>query len=109
MKVYVDELPECCCECACCNHDVDYGACCNLGAFDYGSDHQTLYKHPRCPLQSLTDHDKQVRKKVCEKISEKVKNFNKVYLYPDYTKSDAIECILDDIEEILDQIQGEAK
>lgn len=99
MKVYVDKLPECCCECACCNHDVDYGACCNLGAFDYESDHQTLYKHPRCPLQSITDYTKQVGKEVCEEIRNKIEQAKMIYEW----KGKEIT-----IEEILDQI-GETK
>ena len=43
MKVYVDELPEGCCECPCCNHDVYYGSCCNLGAYEYKDFHQALF------------------------------------------------------------------
>jgi Holliday junction resolvase len=70
---------------------------------------QYLYIHDNegFIFKELSEHDKQVRQEVCEEIKEKVKNFNKVYLYPDYTKSDAIECILDDVEEILEQTQGE--
>lgn len=55
MKVYVDKLPSACDECPCCNNDVDYGACCNLGAYDYAECHQTIYKHPKCPLQSTSE------------------------------------------------------
>lgn len=54
-NIYVDELPKDCSECPCCNNDIDYGACCNLGAYDYTECHQTIYKHQNCPLKSLTD------------------------------------------------------
>lgn len=100
MKVYVDELPECCNECPCCNYDTDYGSCCNLGAYEYDDYYQTLYKHPRCPLQSLTDYTKQVRKEVVQEISKNVA-VDKINgkLYARY----------DDLAKVLDQIQGETK
>lgn len=55
-------------------------------------------------LQDLNDHDKQVRKEVCDWIKQKIKQIDDVYKYPDYDKSDAVEYVLDAVEEILDQI-----
>lgn len=57
-NIYVETMPSACDECPCCNNDVDYGACCNLGAYDYAECHQTIYKHPNCPLKPLIAHDK---------------------------------------------------
>ena len=108
MKVYVDELPECCNECPCCNNDVDYGSCCNLGAYEYEDYYQTIYKHPRCPLQSLADHDKQVRKQVCDEIGRKITMIAK--RHPNHNigfdcEDIQISCL--EITSVLDQIQGE--
>ena len=62
MKVYVDELPKDCIDCPC---ESEYY--CNLlnedvGCLEWGETHKN------CPLQSLTDYTKQVRKEVCEEI-----------------------------------------
>lgn len=70
MEVYVKELPNSCDECPCCNSDVDYGACCNLGAFDYKDCHQTLYKHLKCPIKSLIKIRQEERSKVCDDIRQ---------------------------------------
>lgn len=105
MKAYVSELPECCDECPCCNHDVDYGSCCNLGAYDYEEWHQTDSKHNKCPLQSLADHDKQVRKELLQEIdySALIKMSKKP---DDLFYKDAI---YESFKERLEQIQGEDK
>ena len=76
MRIYVDELPQCCDECPCCNKDKDYGSCCNLGTYEYEDYYQIIYKHPRCPLQSLSEYTKQVRKEVCDKVYNVFTNQN---------------------------------
>ena len=53
MKVYVDELPKSCLECECENCEHQYIEC----FIDE--------RHPNCPLQTLADYTKQVRKEVC--------------------------------------------
>ena len=62
MKVYVDELPSCCEDCVC--HSGVSGRCKLL--------HRTTFDIPPrdCPLQSLADYTKQVRKEVCDKFVE---------------------------------------
>ena len=105
MRIYVDELPKSCGECPCCNNDVDYGSCCNLGAYEYDDYHQTTTRHHRCPLQTIAEHDKQVRKKVCEKI---YRNCEPLFrLVNNYDNGDIIE--RNELVDILDQIQGETK
>lgn len=93
MKVYVDELPKDCIDCPCeseyyCNLLNEDVGCCKWGEI-----------HKNCPLQSLADYTKQVRKEVCEEIK--------------YFVSDQLIARGDlgyyDIERILDQIQGETK
>lgn len=105
MKVYVDELPESCCNCPCLNSDCDYGCSCNLNAF-LEEEHFDIDKKPdNCPLQSLTDYTKQVRKEVCEEI-------RKEFLYASGTTIILANngCIGSrTLEKFLDQIQGETK
>jgi hypothetical protein len=72
MKVYVDELHIK--NCSCCDfcYSNSQGCVCKL------TGHITRYDEPleemrsKCPLLSLTDHDKQVRKEVCEEIYNKI-------------------------------------
>lgn len=68
MKVYVDELPKNCVNC-------DFGYANNFCELDYEIDLRKFdinKKHTNCPLKSLADHDKQVRKEVCDEIKELV-------------------------------------
>lgn len=94
MKVYVDELPKKC------------GKCCFGDAFccinnNYILDLVCLNKKSKdCPLQSLTDYTKQVRKEVVQEIRNKIEQAKMIYEW----KGKEIT-----IEEILDQIQGETK
>ena len=68
MKVYVDELPKDCIDCPCeseyyCNLLNEDIGCCKWGEI-----------HKNCPLQPISDHDKQVRKEVVQEITELAKN-----------------------------------
>lgn len=69
MKVYVDELPksceDCCFECDC--------FCCISNEYII-NEYFKHEKHEKCPLQYLADHDKQVRKQVCDEIRELIKD-----------------------------------
>ena len=56
MRIYVDELPKDCWDCP--MHDGENGQCKMLVCY-------TDYIPKNCPLQSLADHTKQVRKEVC--------------------------------------------
>jgi hypothetical protein len=93
MKIYVDELPKSCDKCEFC--DKDNGLCNILGQY-----FRDGYDYTDCPLQSLADHDKQVRKEVCEGIKNKIEQAKLIYEW----KGKEIT-----IEDILDQIQGETK
>lgn len=88
MKVYVDELPKDCIDCPCeseyyCNLLNEDVGCCEWGEI-----------HKNCPLQSLADYTKQVRKEVCEEIRKTLFEYLLAY---------------DVITDKLDQIQGETK
>ena len=65
MRIYVDELPKDCIDCPCeseyyCNLLNEVVGCCKWGEI-----------HKNCPLQSLADYTKQVRKEVLDIIEEK--------------------------------------
>ena len=69
MKVYVDELPKDCIDCPCeseyyCNLLNEDIGCCEWGKI-----------HKNCPLQSLADYTKQVRKEEKIKINRLVRNW----------------------------------
>lgn len=105
MKIFVDELPKSCEECPFCEyfekdahgkgkHEVACYFNGSLGNILYGN--QTSPK--TCPLKSLADHDKQVRKEVVQEINAEL--YNKMVLYN--KKLEYSEIAL-----ILNQIQGE--
>ena len=106
MKVYVDELPKscigCCFECSafCCinnNYVID--------------DYFKKTKNKDCPIQSLSDHDKQVRKEVCEEIRKEIFEYLKVNSMEELEDLSLLDSTLtyDVITDKLDQIQGEDK
>ena len=67
MKVYVDELPSCCEDCVC--HNGVSGRCKLL--------HRTTFDIPPrdCPLQSLTDYTKQVRKEIVQEVKSLIDKY----------------------------------
>ena len=92
MKVYVSELPKDCIDCPCeseyyCNLLNEDIGCCEWGEI-----------HKNCPLQSLSDYTKQVRKEVCEEIRNKIEQAKLIYEWKGEETT---------IEDILDQIQGQ--
>ena len=99
MKVYVDELPKSCLTCPYIVDKGDYDLC---AIKDYVIDDAFKYVDKRkksCPLLSLTDYTKQVRKEVCEEIKEKSELFGVCK-----TGILKIEYRID--KDVLDQIQG---
>ena len=110
MKVYVSELPKSCEKCKFYEYEIEHNG-------EWGIEkHRHICKingsliQGICPLQSLSDYTKQVRKEVCESIKEQVlKHFN-VKSEEEYEKSLSLLDALftaDVVFEILDQIQGE--
>lgn len=97
MKVYVSELPNSCCKCPC-----ESECWCNL--MGYVLDSEDVYeKRPKqCPLQSLSDYTKQVRKEVVQEIR------GKMTYWEDCLTKEVTEYVID--KETLDKIeQGETK
>ena len=120
MKVYVDELPKSCEKCPCYSYSEGF---CNCEYWwqkykkikdvqDYTNLGYKQNERPNdCPLQSLADYTKQVRKEVCEEISWKLnRRLNGVVngKYSDEFFNGYSYCS-SDIENILDQIQGDKK
>lgn len=105
MKVYVDELPKDCIACPCeseyyCNLLNEAVGCCKWGEI-----------HKNCPLQSLADYTKQVRKEVVQEIRKWCnRNFNWVgdgtgYDGQDYNEMIGSNNTINKLRELLDQIQ----
>lgn len=101
MKVYVDELPKDCIGCSCeseyyCNLLKEDIGCCKWGEI-----------HKNCPLQSIFDHDKQVRKEVVEEIRSRFLATCQIEKECD-TASFSLE-VLNRILDQLQESQGEKK
>ena len=103
MKVYVDEFPKDCIDCPC---ESEYY--CNLlnedvGCLEWGEIHKG------CPLQSLADYTKQVRKEVCEKIKKQIFNHFNVKNMEEYENLSLIDGLFtaDAVIEMLDTILKE--
>ena len=104
MKVYVHELPKSCDDCEFGYfYDCQY---CTLRP-DLMKKDEWCEKEKHCPLLSTQSLKQQVREEVCEEIKSEIIKHHE-WKYEDcYTNSEVIECVLDIIEENLDQIQGE--
>ena len=87
MKVYVSEIPKSCKECNlswCRNCRANYKLRCET-----------------CPLQSLSDYTKQVRKEVYQELK------NKILYCSERIFEDGHYYYGKELDEIIDQIQGE--
>ena len=106
MRIYVDELPKDCIDCPC---ESEYY--CNLlnedvGCLEWGEIHKG------CPLKTLTDYTKQVRKEVLGELMNMLGDRAELIDFGNgcaefmFTTYDLQECS----KELLDQIeQGETK
>ena len=107
MKIFVDELPKNCDEC---NLNYAEASCCPYICIISDKPCKEMKK---CPLQSLSDYTKQVRKEVCEEIREICKLNIRTYKIQSqddcerYKEVDAFNKAIFGVLEILDQIQGE--
>lgn len=88
MRIFVDELPSCCEDCVC--HNGVSGRCKLL--------HRTTFDTPPrdCPLQTLADHEKQVRKQVCSEIGGEI--YTQMIVYGKELRYSDLNLILDKIE-----------
>ena len=96
MKVYVDELPKDCLDCPC---ESEY--CCKLLNDDVGCCKWGEI-HKNCPLQSLSDYTKQVKKELVQEIW---KEFDQRLM--NKTQDMPIMRVANMINSVLDQVLGE--
>lgn len=68
QKVWVEELPESCDECKYYTQFTD-GMGCMVAQELRPMDEQDNYMQVDCPLYSIKDHDRELVKQMCEKIS----------------------------------------
>ena len=118
MKVYVEneDIPKRCAECRFCYYNEDeYLHCCRINGVDIENKKCWREVHKDCPLLSISDYTKQVRKEVCEEIKKWCdKNFNWVgdgvgYDGQDYNEMIGSNNTINKLRKFLDQIQGETK
>lgn len=97
MKVYVDELPKSCNDCV-----VDHcGEWCCIDGVEIDTWSYNKTRPKECPLQTLSDYTKQVRKEVCEELKNKILYCSERILKDSHYYNGK------ELDEILDQTQGE--
>lgn len=106
--MYVDELPKSCWECPCFKNNLEFPCGLSDGTQDYFKDE---IDGENCPLKSIKTHDRELVKKVCEKIREYLRT-QVIYCGGQATELDimiasASNQILEDVKQFLDQIQKE--
>ena len=106
MKVYVDKLPKSCNDCK-----FKVFIAYTKNGWEHSERYCSIMKESydcscskeRCPLKSFAEHDKQVRKQVCEEIYKKCEPLFR--LVNNYDNGDVIE--RNELVDILEEIQGE--
>ena len=109
MEYFVDEMPR---DCASCKHYhmncADGYSCSKLRKEIHPNFSEGIgYRHQDCPLQSLADHDKQLREEVVDEIREKFNDTIKHHFCPNPSSVDFITLCISEVEEFLDQVKGE--
>ena len=84
MEYFVDEMPRDCASCKCYHMNCADGySCSKLRKEIHPNFSEGIgYRHQDCPLQSLSDYTKQVRKEVVEGIKERLKKANLEIMSP---------------------------
>lgn len=104
MTIYVNELPKSCGDCVFCKQTEYCYYCDKLHTkLDY------IDKDKDCPLQSLTDYTKQVRKEVVQEIKDLAGDYFELPICYNCGEASNDDVVLtgNDLTEILDQIQAE--
>lgn len=111
MEYFVDEMPR---DCASCKHYhmncADGYSCSKLRKEIHPNFSEGIgYRHQDCPLQSLTDYTKQVRKEIVQEITQEVKKLidSKDFKLCNHEYANGYCFGLQyDLAKILDQLQG---
>ena len=108
MEYFVDEMPR---DCASCKHYhmncADGYSCSKLRKEIHPNFSEGIgYRHQDCPLQSLADYTKQVRKEVCEKIKKQIFNHFNVKNMEEYESLSMLDSLFtaDAVTDMLDAI-----
>lgn len=111
MEYFVDEMPR---DCASCKHYhmncADGYSCSKLRKEIHPNFSEGIgYRHQDCPLQSLADYTKQMRKEVCEKIKKQIFNHFNVKNMEEYESLSMLDSLFtaDAVIEMLDTILKE--
>ena len=102
MEMYIDKLPKDCWNCPCFRDNIDFPCGLGDGVKDYYLDE---IDGGECPLKSLAEHDKQVRKKLIGDLKEELKRNGRCSIRKIGTMDFLIE--MDKLNEILDESEGE--
>lgn len=107
MKVYVDELPKSCGECFC-SFENTWCALSDGEMGDICEECDNKTRHKKCPLKTLADYTKQVRKEVLDELCNMLADRAELIDFGGcaefmFTTYDLQECS----KELLDQVQGE--
>lgn len=108
MKVYVDELPKSCNDCKFRVYIAHY-----QNGWEHSERYCSIVKDSydckcskeRCPLQSLAEHDKQVRKQVCDELKQKLKEHLIDWYEDEENVNKELYIDSDWVWEVLDQIE----
>ena len=104
MKIYVDELPECCMKCPCMNDDIDYGNNCNISKVHLEWDECQSFRHKDCPLETTQSLKQQVREEVVEQVNDYMKKHS--HTIPVISKNRRVVYNIG-LTRFLDQVKGE--
>ena len=96
MKAYVDELPENCWKCIFADNQKGY---CDL--LETRILRQFTRRAIGCPLKSLAEHDKQVKKEVVQELKDKMLFCSERFADNTHYYNGK------ELDEILDKLQGE--
>lgn len=102
QELYVKEIPKCCEDCPV--HNGTNGICKLLHKYTYDTPPKD------CPIKSLHEHDKELVKKVCKKISNRLFKYYKtadIILNKNIKHNDARIILSFDVDLVLEQIQKE--
>jgi hypothetical protein len=106
-NIYVDELPNGCKDCYCCNYCMDYGISCKITTreLDFGIEWE---KRPKdCPLKPLADRLAEERKKVVQEIRDLAGDYFEMPYCDACGNTDFNDVVLtgNDLTEILDDVE----
>lgn len=106
MEMYVDKMPKDCWHCPCFRDNIDFPCGLGDGVKDYYLDE---IDGGECPLKSIAEHDKQVRKEVCEEIRKTIFEYLGASSMEELDKLSLFASTLtyDVVTDKLDEIEGE--